>query len=118
MKRTVHVLIDDIDGSEGAESIKFSLDGADYTIDLSAANAAALREALRPYSEVAKRALRGLSVPRRLHTGNLTPLSARRMENAAIREWGRTKGLTIADRGRIPQTVVNQFRAEKAVEAA
>ncbi len=32
------MLIDDLDGSEGAETIKYSVDGQDYEIDLSEKN--------------------------------------------------------------------------------
>ncbi len=42
-------LIDDFDGTEAAETIKFSLDGKSYEIDLSKTNANELRRTLRPY---------------------------------------------------------------------
>ncbi|MGH3997546.1 MAG: histone-like nucleoid-structuring protein Lsr2, partial [Pseudonocardiaceae bacterium] len=48
-KRTVVTVIDDIDGSEGAETVSFGLDGVNYEIDLAEVNAGTLREALRPY---------------------------------------------------------------------
>ena len=52
-RRIVHQLVDDLDGTllevgEG-ETVLFSLDGAAYEIDLTDANAAALRDALAPY---------------------------------------------------------------------
>ena len=40
-------LIDDIDGSHADETVRLSLDGIDYEIDLSRQNAAALRAVLR-----------------------------------------------------------------------
>ena len=46
VQKTQVVLIDDIDGSEGDETVTFALDGASYEIDLSAAHAAELRESL------------------------------------------------------------------------
>ena len=49
------VLVDDIDGGSADETVSFSLDGAAYEIDLSAANAAALREAFAPYVGTARR---------------------------------------------------------------
>ena len=42
-------LVDDIDQSDAAEKVFFALDGKDYEIDLSAAHASALREALAVY---------------------------------------------------------------------
>jgi hypothetical protein len=52
MAKTVIVrLTDDIDGGDADETVYFSLDGTSYEIDLSTANAARLREAIRPFSE-------------------------------------------------------------------
>ena len=47
MAQKIQVLfIDDLDGGEAEGTVRFGLDGADYEIDLSAKNAAALRKAL------------------------------------------------------------------------
>jgi Lsr2 len=52
MAKTVIVkLTDDIDGEDADETVHFALDGKGYEIDLSAANAAALREAFKLYIE-------------------------------------------------------------------
>ena len=40
------LFVDDIDGSDAEGTIRFSLDGTDYEIDLNAKNAQALRDAL------------------------------------------------------------------------
>lgn len=47
--RVVTLISDDLDGSEAAETIAFSLEGASYEIDLSSAHAEELRNALKPY---------------------------------------------------------------------
>ena len=44
------VLVDDLDGGKAAETVSFALDGVSYEIDLSAKNAAKLRELCRPGS--------------------------------------------------------------------
>lgn len=46
---------DDIDGSQAAETVKFSLDGKDYAIDLSEGNAAVMRETLAVYVTAGRR---------------------------------------------------------------
>ena len=52
MAKTVIVkLTDDMDGGDADETIEFALDGQSYEIDLSAANASKLRQALKPYIE-------------------------------------------------------------------
>jgi hypothetical protein len=49
--RKIHVqLIDDLSGEDAQESIRFSVEGTDYEIDLSADNAADLRETLKRYT--------------------------------------------------------------------
>src|SRR5689334_3457345 len=58
-KRVIHELIDDIDGKPAAESIVFALDGVQYEIDLSAANAAKLRDAVAPFVAAATKIGRG-----------------------------------------------------------
>ena len=44
-------LTDDLDGSDADETVRFALDGKSYEVDLSAANATKLRDALKPYME-------------------------------------------------------------------
>ncbi len=52
MAKTVIVkLTDDIDGGDADETVQFAIDGRSYEIDVNAANAARLREALRPFIE-------------------------------------------------------------------
>ena len=53
-KRTVITLIDDIDGTDAAETIAFTIDGASYEIDLSTDNATKFRSALEPYTTMAR----------------------------------------------------------------
>ena len=42
-------LVDDLTGDEAAETVTFAIDGARYEIDLSADNAAKLRDTLSVY---------------------------------------------------------------------
>jgi hypothetical protein len=64
MAKTVVVkLTDDIDGSDADESIRFSLDGKSYEIDLNTKNATEFREAMKPFIEKS-RAVGAASSPR------------------------------------------------------
>ncbi|HEX4725029.1 MAG TPA: Lsr2 family protein [Pseudonocardiaceae bacterium] len=47
--KTVVELFDDLDGGRADETVRFELDGVEYEIDLSTANAAALRDTLAVY---------------------------------------------------------------------
>lgn len=92
------VLVDDIDGGSADETVSFSLDGASYEIDLSAANAAALREAFAPYVGTARR------VGGRPRSGRRTA-GRSRAASTEIREWGRANGFEVSERGRISAEV-------------
>jgi len=59
------VFVDDLDGTEAEGTVRFGLDGAEYEIDLNAAHAEALREALAPYVSAARRAGGGTRRPAR-----------------------------------------------------
>lgn len=53
-KRVV-LTVDDFDGETSAETVRFSLDGKVYEVDLNAENMANFRETLAPYIEVGRR---------------------------------------------------------------
>ena len=42
-KRTIHMLVDDIDGGEADETVRFAVDGVQYEIDLSTLDFRGLR---------------------------------------------------------------------------
>lgn len=98
------VLVDDIDGSPADETVTFGLDGTTYEIDLTAANAAKLRDAFAAYVGNARKVTS--SGPRRR--------SARSSDNGGasareIRDWARSNGYTVPERGRIPADVRSAF---------
>ncbi len=102
-QRAVTVLEDDLDGGPASETIRFGLDGVVYEIDLSGVHARQLREDLDRWRQHARRA--GTSqpaVPRHVDT----PVDPR-----AVRAWATSRDLALPPRGRIPDAVVEQFRA-------
>ncbi|MEV7043283.1 histone-like nucleoid-structuring protein Lsr2 [Amycolatopsis sp. NPDC051061] len=54
-KNTAVRVLDDLTGDAAAETVGFGLDGIDYDIDLSFANADALRELLQRYADAGRR---------------------------------------------------------------
>jgi hypothetical protein len=54
-QKTIVELVDDLDGGVAAESVAFGLDGVEYNIDLSSANAKRLRDSLSVYVDSARR---------------------------------------------------------------
>lgn len=111
-KETITKLIDDLDGGEAHETVKFGLDGHSYEIDLSSKNANKLRNALSPYLEGGSRISgRTAGIGRaggRVRGGAV----AEREQNKAIRAWAQRKGFDVAPRGRIRQEVVDQYHRE------
>jgi Lsr2 len=99
-------LEDDLDGGPADETLTFALDGRDYEIDLSAANAQKLREALHPYATAGRKAPAGNG--RRRHTPGTTTSSSK---TATIRAWAKDHGHQVSDRGRIHQSVKDVYYA-------
>lgn len=112
-KRTIHMLVDDIDGGDADETVKFALDGVQYEIDLSKRNAAKMRETLTPYLEAGTRVSRGgVVVGGRAASARSKRSVSDREQNRAIREWAKRKGIEVSERGRIKQEIVDQYHAE------
>jgi Lsr2 len=111
-RETFTKLIDDLDGGEAHETVKFGLDGHSYEIDLSTKNANKLRNALAGYVESGTRVTgRTTASIGRGGRGRGTAV-AERDQNKAIRAWALRKGLDVAPRGRIKQEIVEQYHRE------
>jgi len=112
-QRVQVILVDDLDGGQADETVKFGLDGFAYEIDLSHEHAGTLREALTDYVNVARK-LGRYSVSGKAATTNAAPKSRApidREQNKAIREWAARVGKKISDRGRIAQSIVDEYNA-------
>jgi nucleoid-associated protein Lsr2 len=109
-KQTYVQLVDDIDGSEAHETIKFGIDGLSYEIDLSNKNAAKLRTALQTYVDHGTRISGRAAAASR--GGARRPAVAEREQNKAIRAWAIRKGLDVAPRGRIRSDIIEQYHRE------
>jgi hypothetical protein len=108
-RQVITTLIDDLDGKKADRTVEFSLDGINYTIDLSEANAGKLRKALDPFINAGTRLGRSGRIPARRTAPSRTASS--RDENRLIREWALANGHQISERGRIPQSVTDAYRA-------
>lgn len=107
-QKTIVHLIDDVDGGEADETVTFSLDGVEYSIDLSTSNANELRGSLSEFIEAARRT-GGKTAAAKAKTGSS---ASDRAENQAIREWARNAGHQVSERGRIPADIVAQYRSQ------
>jgi hypothetical protein len=103
------LLIDDLDGGQADDTVRFGLDGAEYEIDLNAKHAAALRKALAPYLGAARRAPG--SVARRPGRTGRRVTSTGGPDPTAVREWAKSQGIEVKDRGRVPAELIAKFKA-------
>jgi hypothetical protein len=110
MARKVQTLrIDDLDGGEAESTVRFGLDGTEYEIDLSAKHVDALRKALAPYLDAARR-VPGSTVRRPGRSGRRAA-SAGGADSTAVRQWAKSQGIEVKDRGRVPAELVAKFKA-------
>lgn len=100
-RRTIRTIIDDFDGTEGAETRSFSLGGQDYEIDLVEAHWRELLLAVEPFTDAA----RNPSAPGR-RTGRT---AAHRRHTAAVRAWAKKRYPDLPERGRIPDHIVAEY---------
>lgn len=105
MAQKVHVvLVDDVDGSQADETVKFGLDGAQYEIDLSSAHAAELRAALATWVKAARKtSARAAGKSRAASAG----------DTGAIRAWAKTHGYAVSERGRISADIRAAYEAAR-----
>ena len=89
--------------------MRFGLDGTEYEIDLGAKNADALRKALARYVDAARRAP-GAAARRPGRSGRKAA-SANGTDPTAVREWAKSQGIEVKDRGRVPAELVVKFKA-------
>lgn len=122
-QRTVVVLEDDLDGGAADETVAFGVDGSSYEIDLSDANAAAMRDAFAPYVGAARRVRRSAAPARRRPRAAAAPDTVSVPDPAAatpvdgpvdtrtVRAWAEANGVPVNARGRLSAEVVARYRA-------
>ncbi len=98
------ILLDDIDGTEAHETVAFGIDGTSYEIDLSSANAARIRADFAQWVQAGRRV-----TGRRSGSGRSSGSS----DAAKIREWARSQGMDVPQRGRIPAPVRDAYSAAR-----
>lgn len=96
-------LEDDLTGGPADETVHFGVDGRAYEIDLNAKHADRFRRQLAPFLERAR-----LARSRGLRTTTRT--AAGREQSRQIREWAQHQGLSVTARGRLPASVIEQYR--------
>jgi hypothetical protein len=102
---TTITITDDIDGSEGAETVTFSFEGQAYEIDLSSKNLGNFRKGLQPFIDSGRKV-------KRQAAGRPASSRATRSNSSTIRAWAAGQGLDVSERGRIPAAIVAKYEAD------
>lgn len=90
-QRVQVILVDDITGGDATETVNFALDNVHYEIDLSADNAAQLRQDFD----------RWITAGRRVSSRRGAASRARSNDSAKVRAWAKDNGYEVSERGRI-----------------
>jgi hypothetical protein len=117
-QKTTVQLVDDLDGTDSKDiaTVEFGLDGVTYEIDLALGNARNLRDGLADFVAAARRT--GGRVKRGLGVAAVAEKPGRSKEQTqAIRDWAKKNGYEIADRGRVPGSVIDAFETAHAAPA-
>ncbi|WKK71436.1 Lsr2 family protein [Rathayibacter oskolensis] len=105
-------LVDDLDGTpiedNDGGTVRFSLDGASYEVDLNKKNMETLLDAFAKYIEVARKTSGRTSAS---SSANSSAKKSDPKALQAIREWANKNGHNVSDRGRIPAAVVEAYNA-------
>lgn len=99
--KTNITISDDIDGTEGAKGVTFSVNGNSWEIDLSDKNFAALEKALDPY----------MKAGRKTGSARVRRSSGSGAEGAKIRAWATANGYEVSERGRISAEIREAYVA-------
>ncbi|MGI8415139.1 MAG: histone-like nucleoid-structuring protein Lsr2 [Nakamurella sp.] len=98
---------DIIEDSTGGGTVQFSINGAEYTIDLTAKEVDQLNKALETYVDNATR----LGGRRKVRNSSFAGGGRGKEQLQAIRDWARKNGHEVSDRGRIAAEIQEAFDA-------
>jgi hypothetical protein len=104
-------LVDDLDGGKAERTVTFGWEGVSYSIDLSKRNIGALEKLLQPYIAAARAAQPARPAKRRGRGPARGAGGGQRNDMGAVREWARSNGYEVSDRGRIGAQVMTAYEA-------
>jgi hypothetical protein len=96
------------DGVTGGEPVTVGFDGAQYEVDLCQQHRDELTRFLAPYLAAARRSDQG-AVPRASRRRASGSKRGARSGTAEVREWARSQGYELSDRGRVPAAIAAEF---------
>lgn len=109
-------LVDDVDGTEAAETVTFGLDGTTYEIDLSNHNAKKFRQGLERFVEAARKTSgrRGKRALALATTPTVTATVPKGPKPSVVRAWAKENGIEVGNQGRVARSIVQQYEEAMA----
>src|SRR5665647_807017 len=101
-------LLDDIDGTEDAETVTFTVNERSYEMELAPANLAKLEEALALFIEKARDTT---PVPRWTNARHAT------VDQSLVRTWAAENNVDVSPKGRVPGWIIDRYLASLIVPA-
>lgn len=107
--KNIIVRSDDLNGTEGAEIVRFGFEGVNYQIDLVEENRKKLAEFLKLFIE--KATVEPVTAPASAGktAANVAARRAATERAATIRKWAKANGVKVSERGRIAASVIEKF---------
>jgi len=110
-------LVDDLNGDQAQETVRFGVDGTDYEIDLTTENAEKLRSALSEYVDKARKATgrrgqggqRSSTASSSSSSSSASTSRAKREETQRIRQWAQENGHNPSSRGRVTRSIIDAY---------
>jgi hypothetical protein len=120
-RQVIDRILSDLSGEEANATLKFAVNGADFEIDLTDDEVATFNDAIEGFVEKARR-VRANGKPGRgarvfAKPPKATPSNGNghaEVDNATVRAWAADQGVTLANRGRIPASVISAYLAGNA----
>jgi hypothetical protein len=107
-REVIERITDDLDGSDGAQTVRIGWQGEWREIDLGERNLSALSKGFDRFWEAA-RPLRSASAPLGRRSSRSRSSSGR--DPRAIRVWAQENGIPVPARGRIPGAIEDRYNA-------
>jgi Lsr2 len=101
-------LLDDMDGSDNATTVEFTLNERTFEMELSPDNLAKLEAALIPFIEKARDTT---PVPRWTNARHAT------VDQSLVRTWASENNVEVSPKGRVPGWIIDRYLASLAVPA-
>lgn len=102
------VYVSDLSGKDIEDDAQptttFGWNGSNYEIDLTAAEAEKFNKVIAPYLSAGRKITGG-------KTGKKAKTSTNGPAAAEVRSWAKGQGIEVTERGRVPQSVYDQYHA-------